>query len=62
MQHQQNMTGRRIAVLIVSNNNRRMLEEGAPRISRALERIDEGVITEVMLGRLRRRQGGPTLD
>src|SRR3954464_4166659 len=39
MRHQQNMTGRRIAVLIMSNNNRRMLEEGAPHISRALEGI-----------------------
>lgn len=62
MQHQQNMTGRRIAVLIVSNNNRQMLEEGVPRISRALEGIGEGVITEVMLGRPRHRWGGPALD
>src|SRR3954466_2286247 len=33
MRHQQNMTGRRIAVMIVSNNNRRMLGE-ARRASR----------------------------
>ena len=62
MRHQQNMTGRRIAVLIVSNNNRRMLEEGAPRISRALEGIGKGVITEVMLGKSQHRRGGPALE
>src|SRR3954447_17423277 len=42
MRHQQIMTGRRMAVLIVSSNKRQMLEEGALRISRALERIGEG--------------------
>src|SRR4051812_27026967 len=62
IQHQPNMTRRQIAVLIVSDNNRRTLEEGAPRISQALEGIGEGVITEVMLGRPRHRRGGPALD
>src|SRR3954462_358 len=35
MRHQQNMTGRRIAVLIVSNNNRRALVRGLQPTLRA---------------------------
>jgi hypothetical protein len=49
LRYQQNLAGRRIAVVALSTNNWRVVRENAPRIVAAVERAGEGTYEEVNL-------------
>ena len=61
LRYQQNLTGRKIAVVALSTNNWNVVRENAPRITAAIDRAGEGTYEEVNLPSpaLRRRAGIP---
>jgi hypothetical protein len=48
--HQQNFTGRKIAVLVLSTNNWSVVKENVPRIAASIEAVTRGTFVDIGRG------------
>jgi hypothetical protein len=62
LEYQQNISGRRIAVVSLSSHNWRVIRPHAARIAAAVDEVKPGAFTPVACGRFSRKPTGPTLD
>jgi putative NIF3 family GTP cyclohydrolase 1 type 2 len=59
LEYQQNLTGRRVAIVSLSSHNWRIIKHHVARIARAVDEANAGTMTQVECGRFSRRGQKP---